>query len=1071
LIVALIAFGVFDVGPLRSGAIRLEAAADPSAAKPGDVVTYTVTMYNLEVRDGLEILTVTDSLLGDLSGAFVSTLADGTSDREVFTRAVRLSDPDPLTNTCTVYARGADQVYSDTAAVSVDLLKPTIRVGAGVTPTTAARGETVTYTIDVANVGDVPVEVITVTDSLFGDVTETFSPTLAPRTSQARDFEWTVPSDEADPLERTVTVHAAGVGEVISHTATAWVALLRPAVQVEAAVRPAAAVPGEVVSYTVAVSNVGRIDLEAVRVTDSELGDLSSSFPRTLPAGAAERRTFAWPIPSDAAGSLSRMVTVEAAGAGEETSDSASVDLVLAGLQVAATGTSWARAGEPVSYTVAITNTSARGTPDLVLERAIDARGEITAELPDACRTLASGEVCTFSYGAVAPAGQDSLANNIEVRYRPEGFDNAVVGAAGHTVQVFQVSVAVEQSGPARSQAGERATYVVRVTNTSSPAAPDLILDAAIDSQGDELSVPAACTRLVPGEDCSFSYDAVVPAGEDPLTTSVEVRYRPEGFTDVVRATAGYSVELFQPSVALAVTGDRLSRAGKVVTHRVIVTNTSSADAPALTLESAADSRGQQLTVPGACRSLASSEVCTFSYDVVVPGDEDPLSTRVEVRYSPEGFSNVVSAADDHTVEIFQPSIAVEKSGPAEAIEGAEVTYTVEIANTSSEDAPDLILDAVADSLNGDLTRGGEDFAATCPEQLASGERCEITYAYTPGPADPRPLVNTVRVESHPFGFPDVIAASAEHTLAVASPWERGTGMPDGAEVRALAVCPADPDVLYAGFGNRGDGVYRSGDAGRSWVRTALDDRDAEVFSLAVDPDDCDTVYAGAWRDGVLKSNDGGRTWTPASEGLERAFVYSVAVDPTDGDVLYAGTADRGVYRSDDAGASWQAWGRDGLTVPHLSVASDGRAVYAATWGNGVHRWTRDRRDWSAVNGGIRVAHHNVYAVAVDPGDASTVFAATASGGVYRTVDGGGTWEQVLSSPATAYAVVVAPGPGQVVCAGTARGVYRSEAAGESQSWEPFNAGLDGMAVRALAVVSDGPLHLGSTDGAWRRPR
>jgi uncharacterized repeat protein (TIGR01451 family) len=1071
LVVALLAFGVFRLQPFRSGAVQIEAAASPSTAKAGDVVTYTVTMYNVDVRDGLKILTVTGSLLGDLSGAFVSSLAEDTSDRGVFTRTVQLSDVDPLTNTFAVYAQGADQVYSDTAVVTVDLLKPTIQVDTTVAPATAARGETVTYTIAVANMSDIPVEVITVTDSLLGDLSGSFSPTLAPGMSEAENFEWTVPLDEADPLERTVTVYATGLGQVVNDSATAQIALLRPAVQVEAAVSPAAAAPGQVVSYTVAVSNVGQVDLEALRVTDSELGDLSSSFPRELPAGAAERRSFAWTVPSDAGGSLSRRVTVEAAGAGEEVSDTVSADLVLAGLQVRATGTSWARAGEAVTYTVTITNTSSGATPDLILERASDTQGELTSELPDACRTLASGEACTFSYKAAVPSGENALTNVIEVRYRPQGFDNAVVGVAQHTVDVFQVSVAVEQSGPALSQMGERASYFVRVTNTSSPAAPDLVFDRATDTLGEELRVPGACARLVSGEACSFSYEAVVPSGEDPVTISVEVRYRPEGFSDVVSATGSYSVELFQPSVALAVTGDPLSQAGEAATHRVTITNTSSSDAVDLILDGAAASRGDELTVPSACRVLAAGEVCTFSYELVVPADEDPVTTRVEVRYHPEGFANVVSAAASHTVEIFQPSIAVQKTGPAEAIEGEEVTYTVEVANTSSDDAPDLILDAVTDSLNGDLTRGGEGFTATCPERLASGERCEIIYAYTPDAADPRPLVNTVRVESHPVGFTDLVAASAEHSLVFTTPWQRGVGLPAGAEVRALAVCRADPDVLYAGFGSGGDGVYRSEDGGGNWVGTVLEEEDAEVFDLAVDPDDCDTVYAGAWRGGVRRSTNGGRTWAVFSDGLEGAFVYSVVVDPTDGDVLYAGTAEQGVYRSGDAGATWRAWGLDGLTVPHLSVASDGRAVYAATWGDGVHRWTRDRADWSAVNSGIRGAHANVYAVAVDPGDASTVFAATASGGVYRTLDGGGTWEQVLPSPATAYAVAVEPGPGAVVYAGTAEGVFRSEADGDSGSWEPFNAGLEGLAVRSLALASEGPLHLGSSDGAWRHPR
>jgi photosystem II stability/assembly factor-like uncharacterized protein len=254
-------------------------------------------------------------------------------------------------------------------------------------------------------------------------------------------------------------------------------------------------------------------------------------------------------------------------------------------------------------------------------------------------------------------------------------------------------------------------------------------------------------------------------------------------------------------------------------------------------------------------------------------------------------------------------------------------------------------------------------------------------------------------------------------------------------------------------------------------VGTALQNEGAEVFGLAVDPDGCDTVYAGAWRDGVRKSDDGGRTWNVSPQGLEGAFVYSVVVDPMNADDLYAGTAEQGVYRSDDEGVTWRAWGLDPLTVPHLSVASDGRVVVAATWGDGVHRRARSGvgwGDWSGVNGGIADGHRDVYAVAVDPADADTIFAATAAGGIYRSRNGGGSWEGVLPSPATAYAVAVASRPGRIVYAGTADGVYRSDARGEPGSWELFNGGLEALTVRSLALGPEGAVYLGTANGTWR---
>ncbi|MFW6135700.1 MAG: hypothetical protein ACOC7N_02635 [Chloroflexota bacterium] len=854
-VVGLLAFGVLRLRPLESGEIRLEAVPDPTTARAGDVVTYTVTMYNVEVRDGLEIITVTDSLLGDLSGAFASNLAEGTSDREVFTRVVQPTDTDPLSNTVTVYATADGKIYSDTARVEVEILKPVLQVDAAVDPVTAAPGEAVKYTVSVANVGDVPLRVITVTDSLLGDLSASFGPTLTAGISQVQDFEWVFPTDETEPRDRTVTAYAAGSGEVVSGTAVARLELARPALRVLASLSPPAAVPGGSVTMTVTISNTGGIDLEDVQISDSELGDISPSFSRILPAGTVETRTFAWPVPPDAAGALDRTVTVSASGAGEEVEGIASSTLSIAGLEVAATGSPSVQIGERATFTVTITNTGSHGAPDLVLDRVTDFQGRLTEELPDRCRVIPNGEVCTFSY---------------------------------------------------------------------------------------------------------------------------------------------------QPSV---------------------------------------------------------------------PSDVGSFTNAIEVRYRPAGLTDVIAEVASHTVEIFQLSISVEKSGPAEAIEGQDVTYTLEIANTSSDGAPDLVLDRVADRLMEDLDPGREGVTTTCTDRLASGDRCRISYVYTPGAGDPRPLLNTVLVESYALGSTRVVTAEAEHTLVVLSPWRRATGIPTEVQVRTLGICLSESEVLYAGFGSLGMGVYRSADAGETWSATAL--RDEEVFGIAVDPGDCGTVYAAAWRDGVIKSGDGGRTWDVVSDGLEGAFVYSVVVDPTNRDVLYAGTAQRGIYRSEDAGATWRAWGLQPLTAPQLDVAADGRVVIAATWGEGIYR--RERRGtswgaWSAVNNGIPSVHQDVYGVAMDPEDRATVFAATAAGGIYRSTDGGGTWEQVLSAPPPVYTLAVEPGDTGVVYAGTGEGVRRSQELGDVGSWEPFDAGLEELAIRALVIGFD-YLHLGSTDGVWRRAR
>jgi hypothetical protein len=342
--------------------------------------------------------------------------------------------------------------------------------------------------------------------------------------------------------------------------------------------------------------------------------------------------------------------------------------------------------------------------------------------------------------------------------------------------------------------------------------------------------------------------------------------------------------------------------------------------------------------------------------------------------------------------------------------------------------------------------------------------------------------------EGHPAGVTNVITVSASHSMSVTThlhlpvvlrsyppPWEQGTGLPAGVYVRTLAVCPSDPDIVYVGFGTEGHGVYKSRNAGKRWEQTGL--RDAEVFDIAIGPDTCDTLYAAAWEDRVMKSEDGGSKWTSASADLRDVYVYSVAIDPQDRNVVCAGTADQGVYRSVNAAASWSAWGVSNLAVFDLAFAPDEGALYAASWGDGVYKRPRTGATWGAwqrMSNGIPSQHWRIWAVTVHDVDASTVFAATYTGGVYRTLNGAASWTSVLSSPERAYDVAVDPASSDIVYAGTrGGGVYRSTSNGDPGSWRPFNLGLGNLMGRALAIGPDTAeyIHVGTADGAWRRPR
>ena len=191
--------------------------------------------------------------------------------------------------------------------------------------------------------------------------------------------------------------------------------------------------------------------------------------------------------------------------------------------------------------------------------------------------------------------------------------------------------------------------------------------------------------------------------------------------------------------------------------------------------------------------------------------------------------------------------------------------------------------------------------------------------------------------------------------------------------------------------------------------------------------------YVGVNNGGVWKTDDAGRTWTPIFDSQPTQSIGALAVAPSDPEVIYVGSGEGlqrpdlsvgdGIYRSADGGNTWK----------HLGL-SDGRQIGA---------------------------------ILVDPGDANRLFVAVlghpygpnAERGVFRSTDGGATFEKVLyrdentgaidlafdpANPRTIYAVLwaVRKGPWEYdnSYAGPGSGLYRSTDGGTT--WQPIGKGL-----------------------------
>jgi photosystem II stability/assembly factor-like uncharacterized protein len=127
--------------------------------------------------------------------------------------------------------------------------------------------------------------------------------------------------------------------------------------------------------------------------------------------------------------------------------------------------------------------------------------------------------------------------------------------------------------------------------------------------------------------------------------------------------------------------------------------------------------------------------------------------------------------------------------------------------------------------------------------------------------------------------------------------WTAGRGIPTHDDVLALVVDPSNPRRLFAGL--EAAGLFTSSDGGVSWSPLNLRVGPGERWSLALALDSRHRLLYAAQFDpsghgGVFRSADAGRTWVDLTGGMTTTWIASLALAPS-GRVLYAGTTAYGL--------------------------------------------------------------------------------------------------------------------------------------------------------------------------------
>ncbi|MFT4697957.1 MAG: photosystem II stability/assembly factor-like uncharacterized protein [Flavobacteriaceae bacterium] len=192
-------------------------------------------------------------------------------------------------------------------------------------------------------------------------------------------------------------------------------------------------------------------------------------------------------------------------------------------------------------------------------------------------------------------------------------------------------------------------------------------------------------------------------------------------------------------------------------------------------------------------------------------------------------------------------------------------------------------------------------------------------------------------------------------------------------------------------------------------------------------PNKPNLFYCGATGGGVWKTEDGGRTWENISDGFFGGSVGSIQVSMDDPNVIYVGggeitvrgnvSSGYGIWKTEDAGKTWKQMGLEkGRHIPRIAIhPKNHNIVYAAVLGN-IYKPTQERGVYKSIDGGKtwnKKLFVNQDAGAVDlimdPSNPRILYASTwnlrrtpyslSSGGegsaLWKSTDSGETWKEI----------------------------------------------------------------------------
>ncbi|PHI18481.1 hypothetical protein CEQ90_17860 [Lewinellaceae bacterium SD302] len=212
-----------------------------------------------------------------------------------------------------------------------------------------------------------------------------------------------------------------------------------------------------------------------------------------------------------------------------------------------------------------------------------------------------------------------------------------------------------------------------------------------------------------------------------------------------------------------------------------------------------------------------------------------------------------------------------------------------------------------------------------------------------------------------------------------------------------------------------------------TWETMGPVNRAGRALSLAFNPQNANTLWLGTASGGLWRSHTeglGGDAWEYVPTGFPVLGVSTIAFAPGDSTTMYIGTGEVYNYQAAGTGAAYRS-----------TRGSYGMGILKST--DGGENWEMSL-DWSYDQ------NRGIWMIKVHPNDPQIVYAATTNG-VYRTMNGGNDWEEVLSATMVTDLVIHPESPDSIVVGvgnlgSPGRGIFRSTDGGDN--WDQITENI-----------------------------